>query len=327
MRLWLALLLALAPAGNVFGQDSAFILGTGRPIIRPDGTYVFNHVPRSDLVFEAQLAPRIIILDSIGKATRTVLDASRGAWGWTLATSPMVRLRMFNEASSPVRTPSYMPKAILQIAHLKNVSRSDDEDERLSGPVAMWLLDTIPFGHHSNGQNGSLFTSSGSINKTDGSFSTNYLEAMIAYGRMHLVARDDVQEYGTRWEWRAGVGVQVNPRGFLGGGIDEELADIYGRTRVGVEATAARRDWWRCGRLEGQLRVQYIHDKPEGVSPVTAVAEGSCLPARWGGAGLFVRFYRGQDYYNLGFAERITRLQFGITLQQGTFLSFRIPPL
>ena len=51
------------------------------------------------------------------------------------------------------------------------------------------------------------------------------------------------------------------------------------------------------------------------------------LPEALGWAGLFVRIYHGQDYYNLGFAEKITRLQFGVTLQRDQFLSFRIKPL
>jgi hypothetical protein len=345
MKVWLFVVMALLATADAPGQDSPFILGTaGRPMIRPDGTYVFNHAPRSDLVFEAQLAPRIIILDSIGSARQKVLDQEGGASGWTLAATPMVKLRMFDEASNPVRTPSYMPKAIVQFARLKNLSNAEEETERFKGPVAIWLLDTIPFGHHSNGQNGCVFTSQSkdadggcldppspalptTINKIDGSFSTNYVEATVAYGRMHLEPRDEVQEYGTKWEWRAGFGVQLNPRGYLGGAIDDELADIYGRTRFSAEAMAARRDEWRCGRLEGQIRLQYIRDTPEDVPPITTIAEASCLPARWGGAGLFVRFYRGQDYYNLGFAASITRLQFGITLQQATFLSFRIPAL
>jgi len=344
MKSWLILLGVLVHAGPALAQDSAFILGAaGRPIIRPDGTYVFNHVPGSDLVFEAQIAPRIIILDSIGDATRHVLDSERGTWGWALSTAPMVKLRMFNEASSPVRTPSYMPKGIVQVARLRNLSRADDESVRFKGPVEMWLIDAVPFGHHSNGQNGCLFESQSrdaagtcvetvapgprTVNRSDGSFSTNYIEAGLHYGRMYLAARDTVPEYGTRWEWRAGAAVQLNPRGYLGGALDDELADIYGRTRLSLEAMTARRDSWRCGRLEGQLRLQYIHDTPAGVPAVTTIADASCLPASWGGTGLFVRFFRGQDYYNLGFTDRITRLQFGLTLQQATFLSFRIPSL
>lgn len=345
MKPWLVALVVFVATAPALAQDSAFILGTAdRPVIRPDGTYVLNHIHDSDLVFEAQIAPRIIILDSIGKAARSVLESESGVWGWSLAASPMVRLRMFHEASSPVRTPSYMPKGVVQFARLRNLSRAADEDDRFKGPVEMWLIDTIPFGHHSNGQDGCLFQSQTrdaaetcvetgppepkAINKTAGSFSTNYVEAGLHYGRMHLVARDEVPEYGTKWEWRTGAVVQLNPKGYLrAGAIDDELADIYGRTRFSLEAIAARRQSWRCGRLEGQVRLQYIHDRPAGVPSVTSIAEVSCLPATWGGTGLFVRVYRGQDYYNLGFAERITRLQFGVTLQQAPFLSFRIPSL
>jgi hypothetical protein len=337
----LALVVALSPPAA--GQDSPFMLNLGgRPVVRPDSTYVFNHVPRSDLVFEGQLAPRIIILDSIADAAGRVLTGG-AHWGWQLSTTPMVKLRMFDETSSPVRTPSYMPKGNVQFVRMRNLSRADkdDETELYKGPVEMWLIDAVPFGHHSNGQNGCLFTQQSrdaegecvnvagtsplTVNKTDGSFSTNYIELGIFYGRMHLTARPDAPEYATDREWRAGGGVELNPRGFLGGGIDDELIDLYGPTRLFVESMAARRDFLRCGRAEAQVRLQYIHNTPAGIPAVKTMAEVSCLPRRWGGTGLFVRFYRGQDYYNLGFAESISRLQFGFTLQRATFLSFRIP--
>jgi hypothetical protein len=340
-RVLLTVCLALpVPA---LAQDSPFTLNLGgRPVIRPDGTYFFNHAPRSDLVFEGQIAPRIIIFDSIADAAGRVLDGGPH-WGWQISTTPMVKLRMFDETSSPVRTPSYMPKGTVQLARMKNLSRApaDAEAERYKGPVEMWLIDVIPFGHHSNGQNGCLFTqqsrnaddecvnlsaaSALTVNKTDGSFSTNYIEAGVFYGRMHLASREDAPEYTTRWEWSAGGGVELNPSGFLGGGIDDELKDRYGQTRFFVESTTARRDFLRCGRAESQLRLQYIRDVPAGLPALKTMFEALCLPRRWGGTGLFVRFYRGQDYYNLGFAESITRLQFGFTLQRATFLSFRIP--
>ena len=338
-----AMALVLTLSAPATAQDSPFVLNLGgRPLIRPDGTYFFNHAPRSDLVFEGQIAPRIIIFDSIADAAGRVLGGG-SHWGWQLSATPMVKLRMFDETSSPVRTPSYMPKGTVQFARMRNLSRADenDETELYKGPVEMWLIDAIPFGHHSNGQNGCLYNEQSrnaegecvnvsgasplTVNKTDGSFSTNYIELGIFYGRMHLTSRPDAPEYATAWEWRTGGGVELNPSGFLGGGIDDELADRYGQTRLFVETTTARRDLWRCGRAEAQLRLQYIHETPADLPAVKTMAEALCLPRRWGGAGLFVRFYHGQDYYNLGFAESITRLQFGFTLQRATFLSFRIP--
>ena len=338
-------LLLSAPAA---AQDTPLIARSGtRPLVRPDGTYVFQHLPNSDLVFEAQIAPRIIILDSIGKATSSVLlERKAPVWGYQLSTTPLVKLRMFDETSNPVRTPSYMPKITFQLARLRNVSASNDSDsdEFNAGPIGMWLLDVIPFGHHSNGQNGCLFTSevrndegecvelvpttTKTVNKENGSFSTNYIEVTGHYGRMYL---DSVgaaaQEFATRWEWRAGAGVQLNPEGYIGGSIKPATAELYGPTRLLFAAMAARREAWRCGRAAADVRLQYITDAPSGLPSLISQAEGACFPKGWGGAGVFVRIYHGQDYYNLGFTESITRFQFGITLQRDQFLSFKIKPL
>jgi hypothetical protein len=49
----------------------------------------------------------------------------------------------------------------------------------------------------------------------------------------------------------------------------------------------------------------------------------SCFPWENGGWGFFVRFYSGQDYYNIGFLERINRLHFGATFNQSGFFRFR----
>ena len=86
----------------------------------------------------------------------------------------------------------------------------------------------------------------------------------------------------------------------------------------------ARRDAWRCGRAAVNLRLQYLTTPPPDISSAITRIEGSCFPRGWGGAGIFVTYYDGQDYYNLGFAEKIRRLQFGVTLQGEQFLSFKI---
>ena len=88
---WVFVFLATAPA---VAQDTPFTAQSGsRPLVRPDGTYAFNSVPNSKLVFEAQIAPRIIIIDSIGDATRRLLQATDNApvWGWQASATPMVK--------------------------------------------------------------------------------------------------------------------------------------------------------------------------------------------------------------------------------------------
>ena len=345
LRIAALLTLCSAPAS---AQDSPVIAPAGsRPQLETDGTYVFQHLPHSDIIFEGQIAPRILIMDSIGRAARDVLaeESKAPVWGWQLSATPMVRLRMFDQTSNPVRTPSYMPKGTVQFARFKNLSRATDPDsgEFNRGPISLWLVDTIPFGHHSNGQDGCLFLDEvrdadeecvavlpgvgHGVNKKDGSFSTNYIEATVHYGRMYLDS-DGVPAgvFATRREWRVGVGLQLNPEGYVGGSIKPELSELYGPTRVLVSASTAHRDLWRCDRAAASARFQYITDPGADVPNLITSLEGGCFPRRWGGAGLFVRFYKGQDYYNLGFDESITRLFFGVALQKDQFLSFRIRP-
>jgi hypothetical protein len=66
----------------------------------------------------------------------------------------------------------------------------------------------------------------------------------------------------------------------------------------------------------------FIRDAAPVVDEVTTAVEAACLPSGWGGAGLFVRYYRGQDYYNASFLENINRVQFGMTFLQAKFLAF-----
>lgn len=341
----LVVLLLLSTAAAA--QDTSLVSRSGaRPLLRPDGTYTFQHLPHSDLVFEGQIAPRILIVDSIGRATRNVLLENKApVWGYQVSTTPMVKLRMYDQTSNPVRTPSYMPKGTIQLARFRNTARETDPDSEgfNRGPIEMWLIDVVPFGHHSNGQDGCLYTHEArnadgdcvevtqpavqTVNKKDGSFSTNYIEAMAFYGRMTLDSDGAAAgDFATRFEWRAGVGIQLNPEGYVGGAIKPKQAERYGPTRILFSAMAARRDLWRCGRAAADTRFQYLTGKHPDVPALITQIEGACFPGGWGGAGLFLRFYSGQDYYNLGFTEKITRLQFGVTLQRDQLLGFRIKP-
>ncbi len=324
------------------GQDAAFVHSEGaRIVLRPDGNYVFNFVPASDLVFEAWAAPDVHIVGNVSAKLEDLLNGTRKRlWAYSVFGTFMVRLRMFDEDSNPVRTPSYMPKATVQIAAFRDISRALDTD-RPDRRVSMWLLDFIPFGHHSNGQNGCLFVEATSIdgdcvgdegippdqrtiNTRDGSFSTNYFRIGAQYRRMYLKSAGDIPFAVTRWQWNVGVDAEINPTWHpIGGAISDELHSLYGPTRVGVSAGAARLHWKRFGRIEGKVGVEYIRDAPRGVSDVTTRFELILLPRGWGGAGIFARSYHGQDYYNLAFEQNITRLQFGLAFNQDKFLMFR----
>jgi hypothetical protein len=74
------------------------------------------------------------------------------------------------------------------------------------------------------------------------------------------------------------------------------------------------------------LAVQVItaldHPVPS-VNRVSGSVEWSCFPSNKGGFGGFVRGYWGQDPYNLGFLDNISRVEFGLTFNQDGLFRFR----
>jgi hypothetical protein len=346
---------AAAQSGD--GQDFAplgpfVFLPDDKVSLKPDGSHLFQHTD-GGLVFEAQVAPDVRVVDNFNRALERVLDDERPrVFAYAVFGTFLTRLRMFDEASNPVRTPSYMPKATIQLVWLKNRSREDPAtapDQFLRGPVEMWLVDAIPFGHHSNGQNGCLFrsqvrldgecepqspgaTGPDDVNTENGSFSTNYLRAGVEYRRLYPDGDDpgDLRAV-TRREWGVGGRIELNPTGYLGGSISDTLRPLYGATRFRVAADIVVGNWRapmrlldrvNCGRAWADGSVMFIRDAAPSVDAVSTSLEAACLPAGWGGAGLFVRYYRGQDYYNAAFLQNIHRLQFGLTFLQGKFLAF-----
>lgn len=323
-----------------------------RVSLKPDGSYVFLH---SDccLVFEAQIAPDLQIVGNLSQQMSKVLAAEKPTVrGYSLFATPMFRLRMFREESNPVRTPSYMPKVSLQFAWLKNVSNeTTDVSARNDGPIRMILLHTVPFGHHSNGQNGCLLIGqvrpecepkeqsapfSKPFNTENGSFSTNYLRAGLSYHRLYPRGDDspDSEDLGwtTKREWNIGASAEFNPKGFVGGSLSDELRLVYGDKRFEVDAEYAIRDQkiplpfttFTCGRAAVAVKGRYINGTLPNLR-FGGSAEALCLPKGWGGTGVFVRYVNGQDYYNLNFATRLNRIQFGVTFGQPKFLMFAIP--
>jgi len=356
----LACLLSISSPARAQDEDRKFapvgpfvFLLDDKVSLKPDGSYLFQHSD-GDLIFEAQIAPDVRIVDNFGRALERVFAKGKPrVFAYSAFGTFLVRLRMFDEVSDPVRTPSYMPKGTVQLAWLKNLSPANPDDDPVAfikGPVEMWLVNAIPFGHHSNGQNGCLFVGQvriegecgppppatagpDDVNVQDGSFSTNYIRVGLDYRRLHTDG-DDANDTRaiTRREWGIGGSVELNPSGYVGGALDDALRPLYGPTRFQVNADFIAGNFripvWpgrsvHCGRAWTNAAVTYISGAAESVDKVATAIESACLPARWGGAGLFVRYYRGQDYYNASFLQNINRLQFGVTFLQGKFLAFR----
>jgi hypothetical protein len=359
----ITVMLCLAVSGSAAAQEQAPEKAThpeyDRRQVVPflDATYVaFARARRAspganddtEVTFEADIVPNFVIrqtffdvIEEEDVSVRARAKAPEFRFAWSLVGVPMVRLRMFiNDTSSPVRTPSYMPKGTVQLFLFKLGT-----NDRLN---LFNLQSTV--GHHSNGQDGCLFegqvrdeTQDDSpcvpeapadktfipVNRKDGSFSTNYVQIGVRDRNIALDPPAPVSGNGSqppdrtsRRDATIGVELELNPDGFLGGGgIDADLSERYGQTRLSMLGGMA----WRsrvCHRLETKGFIKRIFGTGDDVAGWAGSAELQCLfrETNW---GAFVRYFAGQDYYNLAFQDDARRLQFGMTYSQEGFLRFR----
>jgi hypothetical protein len=103
------------------------------------------------LWFEGNVIPNFYIRESKNSRLMGVL-------------TPQIIIRMYQERSYPVRTPSHMPQ-ITFYYRLKNKSNLRTQN----------LF--VRFAHHSNSQEGDFYLENGELNLKTGDFATNYIES------------------------------------------------------------------------------------------------------------------------------------------------------
>jgi hypothetical protein len=296
-----------------------------------EGTNIFRNLPVSDIRFEGDINPNLIARQNF--SDKLVINELRGTWqtAYSISGSPRVRLRMIEADSAPVRTPSYMPKGTFTVLRFRGES---------ARRVGIWA-GLLTVGHHSNGGDGCLFegetkvtvdskttciaaasaapgltTAPARINKIDGSFSTNFVRVGARYRRERLEQVSPDEQIGKR---AVTVAVDVQQHFHT----DPRVKPLYGTTRGDVALAFATRIKRVCrSRLSTGVTLSYVGGPPDGVGPLAIQLDGTCTFTNEGGWGLFARYYGGQDYYNLGFAESIKRFQFGVHYEQDGFLRF-----
>jgi hypothetical protein len=220
--------------------------------------------------------------------------------------------------------------------------------------ISIWEAHLIA-GHHSNGQEGCLSTEqqlepplpspdgecvpagivprAETMNRINGSFSSAfYFRTGVNYSKNWMrdvtpaaaaAAPDGRLELQSFLEARLVGEYEFHPRQW----VDPQMRDIYGRHRLHVGGALAQKDTTWC-----QKRLEYSGDvywNPGVVDPEldwSGSAQVSCFPWMNGGWGFFARLYTGQDYYNVGFLDDITRLHVGLTFNQADFFRFRRRP-
>lgn len=107
-----------------------------------------------------------------GKLTTTYMLLASSTLPVAFAVVPDFTVRVRDERSSGVRTPSFRLGGILYL--------------RLNTSLDNYKYASLRFTHHSNGQDGQALNSDKTINTINGNFSTNYLTLAYNFGSIHF---------------------------------------------------------------------------------------------------------------------------------------------
>jgi hypothetical protein len=233
-----------------------------------------------DLKFEINSNPSFVIFDE----HKTHLMAT---------ISPQIIIRMFNERSLPVRTPSYMPHLTFYY------NKGNFQKKKMNAAF-------IRYCHHSNGQQDSTIFYDGEINVKSGDFTTNFLEfgwvhtfnsakinklifleSSFEYHLKNLTQKQILGSYSL-YRWNNHIIITTSPEFFNNKGklmLDARINWLFGNMN----------DWsiLESKRLNLDISLFYI-------------------PPYLNEVGFFIKYYQGMDYYNIYYDHHLSMFRFGI---------------
>ena len=249
-------------------------------------TFPFDIGNLEPLMFEANVSPNFKIRERKDSRLMAVLTSQ-------------IIIRMFDEYSYPVKTPSYIP----QIAFYFLTGHKDAANKlTLFGKIA----------HHSNGQDGNFYTDDGKVNLQSGNFATNYLElgflqssysqnlkafkfiksSVEIHPKSWMLEELHGQYSGLRWHntfLAYKLPMKTNP---LPNEKQRANFSIKAETTIMLD-NFNNWNYFDAKRLNASLIVYY---HPKFLEDI----------------GFFVQFYHGMDYYNIYFQHQISSIRFGI---------------
>lgn len=231
-----------------------------------------------------------------GKLTSTYMVVASPELPVAFAVQPDFTVRVREEQSSGVRTPSFRLGGILYF--------------RLNRRVEDYQYATLRYQHHSNGQDDAALNPDGSVNTRTGNFSTNALLISYNFGNSipGLNGRHDLSlnhEAGLEWhKWfnyekilRGSYGFtrvfyNFSLRGY------RPLKEVW-RLNAGVNYALNRMDDYAFGalkkRLNAELSFHYSFPFMDNVFLMAAAG------------------YYGEDPYNIYYRDKYAYLRFGIS--------------
>jgi hypothetical protein len=239
------------------------------------------------IYLEGRIAPNLFLNEEHGR--------------WAVELTPKIRLRIFKAESSPVWSPSFMPRVSVYFWP----DRTWDFSQHRSG-----TLYSARISHHSNGQAGDFFNAEGEINHVDGSFSTNFFE--LGLHRFFFAGPGLTGGFGiVSLSWEQHVPIDQT----------DELKGRYSTSRINI-----RTDYMYPSEVLKEIDLDIVlllgsiadWSALDG-HRVTAELTGRFAPPKLKDATVFTKGYIGQDYYNIRFDQWVALFQIGLSIDFSTW--------
>ncbi len=302
---------------------------------------------RESYLFEAQPVVKLPFFNTIYKNMKNPKSAADASFGEKLKNATHAayasfrpQLRMFNDASMPVKTPSY--KIGIGYQHLFSLNKANRFDD-IDTLNLKYFAVAFETGHFSNGQSGAAFDENlidgtpaadslyqhinehtdlaAILNRKSGNFSTNYTEIMVKYLHVFKVRNN----YALSW-FSAEAGwtryhdylLYMIP---IGGYTENDIA-LYGKNFYHFNLEYMRR-FKKGGCLDrAKLNVNYEYLYKPHASVTRSRIE--IIPAIYfkSNVGIYGKIAFGHDNYNYRFVDNISHWGIGLTYDLFPSLEF-----
>lgn len=247
-------------------------------------TFPFDFGNIEPLMFEANVSPSFKIRERKDSRLMGVLTGQ-------------IIIRMYDETSYPIRTPSYIPQITF---YFLTGNKQASKKLTLFGR----------FAHHSNGQDGNFYNEDGNINLESGNFATNFFE-------LGLIKSSYSNQLNAFKFFKSSV--EVHPKSWM---LDEMQGKYSGlrwhntflayKLPMNGDFSKSRKANFSL-KAETTLMLDHINNwETFDLKRLNARLTFYYHPKFLEDIGFFVQFYHGADYYNIYFNHQIDTIRFGL---------------
>lgn len=303
---------------------------------------------RESYLFEAQPVVKLPFFNTIYKNMRRAKAAPDAPFSEKLKLATHAayasfrpQLRMFDDASMPVKTPSY--KIGLGYQHFFSLNKKDQYGAINGGGSRRYLAVAFETGHYSNGQSGAAFDENlvdgtpaadslyqhidhntdlaAILNRRSGNFSTNYTEILVKYLQVGCIQNNyalnwfSIEAGWTRYHDKLLYMIPI-------GGYTENDIALYGKNfyHLNLEYMHRFRNAGCIDRIKLNVNYEYLY-KPH---PSVTRSRIEIIPGIYhkSNVGIYAKLAFGHDSYNYRFVDNISHWGIGLTYDLFPSLEF-----